>query len=173
MAHKEPIKFGDEEGWVTVASDDDITVGQRIKIGNAITDSISATYHLNSVANLKRVELEKELTAEERKAEAALSKEDQAQLKQWRAQVAELIALRDLPQAEQDAIGRHQRVRIQCYLKGWWKDEPIPSTDEDFDNMPGTLFDAIFAACSGELPDIPDVAATPDNQADPKVGTPA
>ena len=169
MAHKVSIL---DDGWITVADDDEVTVGQRKRIGDAITDSISATYKLNSLSNLKRVELEKALSPEERQAEKSLSSEDKKELQQWRAQVAELIALRELSEADQDAIGRHQRVRILCYLRDWWKDEPIPTNDKDFDDMPGSLFDALFTACSGELPEVPDVAKTPDNQADPKAGTP-
>ena len=169
MAHKEQIL---DDGWCLVADDHEVTVGERLRIGNAITDSISATYKLNSLANAKRVELEKALTPEERKAESALNAEDKKQLQQWRAQVAELIALRELSPQDQDAIGRHQRVRILCYLRGWWKEEPIPSTDKEFDDMAGSLFDALFTACSGEIPEVPDVAATPDNRADPKVGQP-
>ena len=165
------------DGFVFVALPEEITVRQRTELGKAITDSISATYALSSLARIKVIELEKELTPAERNVEKAMDKDARERAQQFRANAAELIVLRDLPESERETISQHQRVRIRCYLRQLFVNnteiEPLPSTNDDFDNLTAALFDALVEACDDELPDVPDAASTPDNQADPKVGTPA
>lgn len=160
-----------DDGYASIATDDEITVGQRNRLGTAITESMSVIYRLDKLSKLRRIELDGGLSDEEKALEAEMSPAEQADARGWRDQVAGVLALQDIASDDQYRISRHQRIRILCYLRTWSLEAPIPQEEEDFDDMSTSLFDALYEACSADLPTEPDFSKTPDNRVDPKAPT--
>ena len=159
-----------ENRWAMIANDDEITVGQRERLQRSIADSITATYSLTTIARKKVVELDSLMTDADREFEKQLPDDERLAIEQLRANTAELLALRELPDDEQRKIVAHQRIRILCYLRGWDSDDEIPTSYDDFEDMPGALFDALFEVCGDEVPEVPDFHSV-EARVDPKVRT--
>jgi len=160
-----------DDGWVLIATEEEITVRQRNAMRNSIIDAQTATYNLNAQSRTRLVELEKLRTPEDKEYEKRLTPQQREEAATNRRNTAALLAFRDLSPQDQTNITNHQRVKIRSYLRDWHMDKPIPVTDEDFDDLPEVVFDALFEACDHDLVEAPDTSDTPDNRADPKART--
>ena len=165
MAHRVPIL---KDGWALVADEDEITIKQRTLIRDSVLDAQTARYALTVATRSKVVELENLRTSEDKEYEKRLTTAQKKESATDRENTAALLAFRALPKADQDNISKYQRVKIRCYLKGWHLEDPVPESDDDFDNLAEVMFDALFTACDQELPDEPDLSDSPDSRADPK-----
>ena len=165
MAHRVPIL---KDGWALVADEDEITIRQRNLLRDSVLDAQTARYSLTMATRTKVVELEQLRTPEDKEFEKRLTATEKKQSAEDRNNTAALLAFRSLSKQDQDNISNYQRVRVRCYLRGWHLEQPIPESDDDFENLPEVLFDALFAAADAELPAEPDLSDSPDSRADPK-----
>ena len=166
MSHRVPIL---DDGWALIADENEITVRERNAIRDAVLDAQSAKYAISVGTKAKIVELEGLRTPDERAYEKRLTAAQKKGADDDREGTAALLAFRGLSKEEQYNFNAHERVRIRCYLRGWHLDKDIPVTDDDFDDLPEVLFEALFKACDQELPAEPDLSDSPDSKIDPKV----